>query len=142
MQFKSTERLITTLTIQFPLPSIQSHSDISPMSTRASTNRLVCKLIPIDTSPHSRMYRLLFKSLPQKFSKSNMSLYSFSWISTILDSLQFACCLGSQSICLMSHASLSNIQSGACNKLVMVRPLSQQCQYLAYSPRFHAITNT
>jgi len=32
---------------------------------------------------------------------------------------EFACYLDSQSICLTSHALLSNIQSGACNKLVI-----------------------
>ena len=92
----------------------------------------------------------LSKSLPQKLSRSNMSLYSFSWIFTILDSLQFACCLVSQSIYLMSHASLSNIHSDACNKLVIARQRGlharyRHCcdikpEYLACSLRWHTIT--
>jgi len=106
---------------------VDYYSHNSPCRTHSPTHPWALKQaqivwyvsLPIDTSPHSRMYRLLLsKSLPQKLSKSNMmSLYSI---------IQFTCC---QSICLTSHISLSNIQSGACNKLVIARQRGPHDRY-------------
>jgi len=94
----------------------QTHSPTSPMSKH---NHLVC-LLPTDTSPHLRVYRLLLSKIiaTKAFEIKHASALVLLELHNFYG-FQFACCLSSQSIGLTSRTSLSNIQSGACNIFVI-----------------------
>ena len=132
---------ITTLTVPLAEHTV-------PLYPWASTNRLVC-LLPTDTSPQLRVYRLLLSKIiaTKAFEIKHASVLVLLELHNLYG-FQFPCCLGSQSICLTSHASLSNIQSGACNKLVIAWQCTLHarhwhcCDVKPLLPWRHAVTTT